>query len=146
MLLRSTPRASSSLLPTKYTITATTVIKHKQPALYSTASACVVPSSLPLNVSQTATAGGLVVYPLAWCLWKTLTSRLFDTFILWAAPKKKTTHSKKRKRMASKWPTPLRNIIACPVCGTAMLNQHICKTCAGLDRRQGNKNNRNDWM
>ncbi|KAI9341640.1 hypothetical protein BDR26DRAFT_802127 [Obelidium mucronatum] len=49
--------------------------------------------------------------------------------ILWAVPKKRTTHGKKRLRMNSKWLRPMKNIIQCPLCGNATLLHHACKTC-----------------
>ncbi|KAI9090505.1 hypothetical protein DFS34DRAFT_653951 [Phlyctochytrium arcticum] len=50
--------------------------------------------------------------------------------ILMAVPKKKTTHRKKRLRMATKWLKPMRNITTCPFCGQATLQHHICRSCA----------------
>ncbi|KAJ3121618.1 hypothetical protein HK098_003510 [Nowakowskiella sp. JEL0407] len=57
--------------------------------------------------------------------------RSFDFFpsILWAVPKKKTTHRKKRLRMNGKWLKPQHNAGACPYCGTPVLMHHICRTC-----------------
>ncbi|KAI8816445.1 uncharacterized protein EV422DRAFT_546027 [Fimicolochytrium jonesii] len=49
--------------------------------------------------------------------------------MLWAVPKKKTTHRKKRMRMATKWLKPLRNISSCPFCGQPTLIHHLCRTC-----------------
>ncbi|KAJ3068108.1 hypothetical protein HDU98_008716 [Podochytrium sp. JEL0797] len=49
--------------------------------------------------------------------------------ILWAVPKKRTTHGKKRLRMNSKWLRPMRNIIQCPLCGSPSLLHHACKSC-----------------
>ncbi|KAL3893985.1 MAG: hypothetical protein SGCHY_005530 [Lobulomycetales sp.] len=49
--------------------------------------------------------------------------------LLWAAPKKRTTHSKKRKRMAGKWPKPLLNLRPCPFCGSTQLMGHACREC-----------------
>ncbi|KAJ3380389.1 hypothetical protein HDU92_006024 [Lobulomyces angularis] len=53
---------------------------------------------------------------------------LFDGYLL-AAPKKRTTHSKKRKRMAMKWPKPLKNITPCPFCNQPCLENHLCRNC-----------------
>ncbi|KAJ3246815.1 hypothetical protein HDU78_006122 [Chytriomyces hyalinus] len=56
--------------------------------------------------------------------------------ILWAVPKKRTTHSTKRQRMTQKWLRPMKNIIQCPLCGSATLLHHSCKMCL-----RGLKNN-----
>ncbi|TPX36371.1 hypothetical protein SmJEL517_g01554 [Synchytrium microbalum] len=49
--------------------------------------------------------------------------------ILLAVPKKRTTHRKKRLRMATKWLRPMRNIMACPLCGRMTLMHHVCRHC-----------------
>ncbi|KAI8909325.1 hypothetical protein DFJ77DRAFT_472142 [Powellomyces hirtus] len=49
--------------------------------------------------------------------------------LLWAVPKKKTTHRKKRLRMATKWLKPMRNISTCPFCGQPTLRHHLCRSC-----------------
>ncbi|KAI8894262.1 hypothetical protein BC833DRAFT_605522 [Globomyces pollinis-pini] len=49
--------------------------------------------------------------------------------LLLAAPKKKTTHHKKRLRMNSKWLKPMKNITPCPVCGKEKLRHHLCRNC-----------------
>ncbi|KAI8904326.1 hypothetical protein EDD86DRAFT_194879 [Gorgonomyces haynaldii] len=56
---------------------------------------------------------------------------LLDIFNQWvmATPKKKTTHRKKRLRMATKWTKPMRNIRQCPMCGSDKLNHHLCLNC-----------------
>ncbi|ORX62174.1 hypothetical protein DM01DRAFT_1331631 [Hesseltinella vesiculosa] len=49
--------------------------------------------------------------------------------ILWAAPKKKTSHSKKRMRASNKGLKQKENITACPACGNTKLSHHACKHC-----------------
>ncbi|CAO3642388.1 unnamed protein product [Cunninghamella blakesleeana] len=51
--------------------------------------------------------------------------------ILWAAPKKKTSHSKKRMRASNKALQQKENITACPACGNTKLLHHLCKHCYG---------------
>ncbi|RUS19843.1 hypothetical protein BC937DRAFT_86822 [Endogone sp. FLAS-F59071] len=49
--------------------------------------------------------------------------------ILWAVPKKKTSHSKKRMRASNKGLRNLENIITCPGCGNPKLMHHLCVHC-----------------
>jgi ribosomal protein L32 len=49
--------------------------------------------------------------------------------ILWAVPKKKTSHSKKRMRASNKGLKQAENITSCPVCGNAKLMHHVCRHC-----------------
>src|SRR3989337_1473242 len=46
--------------------------------------------------------------------------------ILWAVPKKKTSHSKKRMRSANKGLKDKTNIVNCPGCGQKHLTHHLC--------------------
>ncbi|KAJ1653959.1 hypothetical protein IWQ61_006029 [Dispira simplex] len=48
---------------------------------------------------------------------------------LWAVPKKKTTHSKRRMRDANKAIKDRRDITKCPACGRNKLLHHICLYC-----------------
>ncbi|ORY91016.1 hypothetical protein BCR43DRAFT_479727 [Syncephalastrum racemosum] len=48
---------------------------------------------------------------------------------LWAAPKKKTSHSKKRMRASNKGLPLKENIVECPACGNSKLLHHLCKHC-----------------
>ncbi|SAM05931.1 hypothetical protein [Absidia glauca] len=59
--------------------------------------------------------------------------------ILWAAPKKKTSHSKKRMRASNKGLQQKENIVSCPACGHTKLLHHVCKQCYG-DIKQKAKN------
>ncbi|CAO3638373.1 unnamed protein product [Cunninghamella echinulata] len=59
--------------------------------------------------------------------------------ILWAAPKKKTCHSKKRMRASNKGLQQKDNITSCPACGNTKLLHHLCKHCYG-DIKQKAKN------
>jgi len=49
--------------------------------------------------------------------------------ILWAVPKKKTSHSKKRMRSANKGLKDKTNIVNCPGCGQKHLIHHLCFNC-----------------
>ncbi|GAA5812742.1 hypothetical protein MFLAVUS_006200 [Mucor flavus] len=49
--------------------------------------------------------------------------------ILWAAPKKKTSHSKKRMRASNKGLSIKENVTACPACGSNKLLHHLCGNC-----------------
>jgi len=49
--------------------------------------------------------------------------------ILWAVPKKKTSHSKKRMRSANKGLKDKTNIVNCPGCGQRHLIHHLCFNC-----------------
>lgn len=49
--------------------------------------------------------------------------------ILWAVPKKKTSHSKKRMRASNKGLKQAENITSCPACGNAKLMHHMCRHC-----------------
>lgn len=49
--------------------------------------------------------------------------------ILWAVPKKKTSHSKKRMRSANKGLKDKTNIVNCPGCGQKQLTHHLCFNC-----------------
>ncbi|ORY08321.1 hypothetical protein K493DRAFT_309905 [Basidiobolus meristosporus CBS 931.73] len=49
--------------------------------------------------------------------------------ILWAVPKKKTSHSKKRMRASNKALKNMTNIMRCHSCGRPKLMHHICKYC-----------------
>ncbi|KAL0079195.1 hypothetical protein J3Q64DRAFT_1764477 [Phycomyces blakesleeanus] len=50
---------------------------------------------------------------------------------LWAAPKKKTSHSKKRMRASNKGLPTKENVVGCPGCGNSKLLHHLCKHCYG---------------
>ena len=54
---------------------------------------------------------------------------IFSTAILWAAPKKKTSHSKKRMRMTNKWLKPIEHCGHCPNCGYPKLSHVLCGNC-----------------
>ncbi|OBZ81481.1 putative 54S ribosomal protein L32, mitochondrial [Choanephora cucurbitarum] len=51
--------------------------------------------------------------------------------ILWAAPKKKTSHSKKRMRASNKGLKQKENVTSCPACGSNKLLHHLCGHCYG---------------
>ena len=49
--------------------------------------------------------------------------------VLWAVPKKRTSHSKKRMRMTHKYLKPKQNAILCPKCGHTKLLHILCGHC-----------------
>ena len=53
----------------------------------------------------------------------------FLSSILWAVPKKRTSHSKKRLRMQSKWLKPRQNYTLCLKCGNPKLLHVLCGVC-----------------
>ncbi|KAF7721243.1 hypothetical protein EC973_005006 [Apophysomyces ossiformis] len=59
--------------------------------------------------------------------------------VLWAAPKKKTSHSKKRMRASNKGLPLKENVTECPACGNHKLLHHLCKHCYG-DIKEKSKN------
>ncbi len=48
---------------------------------------------------------------------------------LWAVPKKRTSHSRKRKRMTNKYLKPIRNYTVCPKCQNLKLLHVLCGHC-----------------
>ncbi|KAG5438033.1 hypothetical protein PCANB_000380 [Pneumocystis canis] len=49
--------------------------------------------------------------------------------ILWAAPKKKVSHSKKRMRQATKSLKDIHHLNLCPACGRKKLSHTLCLFC-----------------
>ena len=54
---------------------------------------------------------------------------LLDEFILWAVPKKRTSHSKKRMRMTHKYLKPKHHFTVCPKCKNLKLLHVLCGHC-----------------
>lgn len=52
-----------------------------------------------------------------------------DAMLLFAAPKTRTSHSRKRKRMTSKWLKNIDNYTVCSACGNARLLHVLCGYC-----------------
>ena len=52
-----------------------------------------------------------------------------EEFILWAVPKKRTSHSKKRMRMAHKYLKPKHHYTVCPKCTNLKLQHVLCGHC-----------------
>ena len=71
------------------------------------------PSSPSLSQTQTAEP----VSPWAWDGW------------LWAVPKKRTSHSKKRMRMTHKYLKPRHHYTVCPSCNNLKLLHVLCGHC-----------------
>ncbi|KAI9327310.1 hypothetical protein DFJ73DRAFT_863969 [Zopfochytrium polystomum] len=95
-------------------------------ALALTAPALTLPrwtAALPSIAAWLGGIGGAIGGAIAW-----QPPSWLDGF-LWAVPKKRTTHHKKRLRMTTKWLRPMQNIKPCPYCGEASLLHHICRKC-----------------
>ena len=54
--------------------------------------------------------------------------RDWDSF-LWAVPKKRTSHSKKRMRMTHKYLKPIHHYTTCPKCQNLKLLHVLCGHC-----------------
>lgn len=55
-----------------------------------------------------------------------------DGLLLWAVPKKKTSHSKKRMRSTHKYLKPRSDYITCPQCNNLKLLHMLCGHCLKL--------------
>ncbi|PVU94738.1 hypothetical protein BB561_002299 [Smittium simulii] len=69
-----------------------------------------------------------VKFGLGWGIGSTIRDILTEA-ILRAAPKKKTTHSKKRMRASNKALKNRKDIVRCSACGRAKLLAHVCAYC-----------------
>lgn len=56
-------------------------------------------------------------------------SQLLFPAILWAVPKSKISHSRKRMRASNKALKNREDITSCPCCGSPVLLHHGCLTC-----------------
>ncbi|KAJ2065145.1 hypothetical protein GGI17_000556 [Coemansia sp. S146] len=54
---------------------------------------------------------------------------MLNEMILRAVPKQRTSHSKKRKRMATKGLKNRHDLVPCSGCGRPKLTAHICLNC-----------------
>ncbi|KAJ2834148.1 hypothetical protein FBU31_001811 [Coemansia sp. 'formosensis'] len=54
---------------------------------------------------------------------------ILNEMILRAVPKQRTSHSKKRKRMATKGLKNRHDLVPCSGCGRPKLTAHICLNC-----------------
>ena len=54
---------------------------------------------------------------------------LWDSAVLWAVPKKRTSHSKKRMRMAHKYLKPIHHYRVCSECNNLKLMHVLCGHC-----------------
>ena len=61
-------------------------------------------------------------------IFPTLTN-IWDAVLLWAVPKKRTSHSKKRMRMAHKYLRPKHHYQMCQKCGQLKLQHMLCGHC-----------------
>ena len=65
------------------------------------------------------------------CLNRCYIPLTFEISLLFAVPKQKVTHSRKRMRMATKQLRNLQNITKCPKCGQPKLLHNLCWKCYG---------------
>lgn len=56
---------------------------------------------------------------------------IFEVSLLFAVPKQKVTHSRKRMRMATKQLRNIQNITKCSKCGEPKLLHNLCWKCYG---------------
>ena len=54
---------------------------------------------------------------------------IWDGILLWAVPKRRTSHSKKRMRMAHKYLKPKHHYQTCQQCGNLKLQHMLCSHC-----------------
>eukprot|EP00730_Choanoeca_flexa_P010403 TRINITY_DN17822_c0_g1_i1.p1 TRINITY_DN17822_c0_g1~~TRINITY_DN17822_c0_g1_i1.p1 ORF type:complete len:138 (+),score=3.08 TRINITY_DN17822_c0_g1_i1:27-416(+) len=60
---------------------------------------------------------------------------LFEPLVLMAVPKRRTTHSKKRMRMANKYLSNGTHFQRCPACGHMKLRHHACLNCLRIAKK-----------
>ena len=61
-----------------------------------------------------------------------LMDELLEPFVLMAVPKRRTSHSKKRMRMATKYLRNSSHHQKCPACGQVQLRHHACLNCISM--------------
>ena len=62
--------------------------------------------------------------------------------LVFAVPKRRTTRSVKRMRMANKYLKPMENITTCAQCGSRRLQHHLCLKCVAKATRRVRKERR----
>lgn len=62
--------------------------------------------------------------------------------LVFAVPKRRTSHSVKRMRMANKWLKPMKNITTCSQCGASRLAHNVCTKCVQKAMRRARRNRR----
>ncbi|KAG2179786.1 hypothetical protein INT43_003569 [Umbelopsis isabellina] len=93
--------------------------------------AAIIRSLQPLNLSRTSLSAGRL-FETALALPAQQNGFRLPSWlgpILWAVPKKKTSHSKKRMRASNKGLKQAENITSCPACGNSKLMHHVCRHC-----------------
>lgn len=106
----------------------------RQPTVSMAASPCLDASPLDLTIALYRVQGVSLWTPrfaVVSQLWTRLLGRLKCQVesILFAVPKKRTTHGKKRRRAATKHLRPMQNITSCSACGQPKLLHHVCAVC-----------------
>jgi ribosomal protein L32 len=64
-----------------------------------------------------------------------LMDELLEPFVLMAVPKRRTSHSKKRMRMATKYLRNTSHHQKCPACGELQLRHHACLNCISMVKK-----------
>ncbi|KAJ2000593.1 hypothetical protein GGI04_003845 [Coemansia thaxteri] len=86
--------------------------------------------ALPSARSLTQVALGFVARPAAFRVSLGISlADIVNEFILRAVPKQRTSHSKKRMRMAGKGLKSRHDLVPCPGCARPKLAAHICLNC-----------------
>ncbi len=85
--------------------------------------------SIPLVSGMRSLLGGI---------WQKLSIPSLDIefYLLLAVPKQKVTHSRKRKRMATKQLKNLQNITKCPACNGPKLAHSLCWPCFSKEQKE----------
>ncbi|KAJ2507466.1 hypothetical protein IWW47_001095 [Coemansia sp. RSA 2052] len=100
---------------------------------FHSARALVRAAALPRLSYTIASAAGLAAVrsPLGASLGAGLglLGEMLGEMILRAVPKQRTSHSKKRKRMATKGLKNRHDLVPCSGCGRPKLTAHICLNC-----------------
>ncbi|KAL4946192.1 hypothetical protein BDV06DRAFT_182930 [Aspergillus oleicola] len=107
------------------------------PRVFATSNSPFFASGLP---SQPSIFLSAVLQPAAFALnIPGILSDLWDS-VLRAAPKKKTSHMKKRHRqMAGKALKDVKNLNTCPSCGQIKRSHVLCQTCVENIKKQWGK-------
>ena len=70
-----------------------------------------------------------VLIPCSMGVWEKGECHNHQGLFLFAAPKRRTSHSKKRMRMAHKWPKNINHYTICSLCGNPKLLHVLCGHC-----------------